>query len=262
MPDLQHLIDRAGRYPLLNLRLLARHPGETIDLRRLERRLSRQARSQLRQPISADVVTIIPTHGRGLLLQQAVASALRQDVPNHHILVVDDGKGLPDLPNDPRLTAVSLSRNIGIAGVVRNVGIRLTSSRLLAFLDDDNVWDDDHLRLSLRAHRQGPVLSYAGLTRRHPDGRVLDQLSQPFSRQLLKSRAYIDTSTIVVARTPKTWWSRVPRRFGDSPGEDWELVWRMSRHLHIVRVPHVTVDVLVNPQSSYQNWSARGASSA
>ncbi|WP_231591453.1 glycosyltransferase [Saccharothrix sp. ST-888] len=37
--------------------------------------------------------------------------------------------------------------------MVRNVGIRLSSSRYVAFLDDDNEWEPDHLGPAVGALR-------------------------------------------------------------------------------------------------------------
>ena len=105
----------------------------------------------------ADVVTIIATYRRPDGLVAAVRSALAQGIDDHLVVVVDDGGGLPDLPTDPRVLAVSLSRNYGCLGMVRNVGIRLTDSRLLSFLDDDNTWRPDHLGCRWRRSRPGPT---------------------------------------------------------------------------------------------------------
>ncbi len=56
-------------------------------------------------------------------------------------------------PITPRLRAVSLSRNTAVLGLVRNVGIRLTDSDFIAFLDDDNQWKPNHLHTAITALR-------------------------------------------------------------------------------------------------------------
>ena len=38
------------------------------------------------------------------------------------------------------------------------------------------------------------------------------------------------------------------------PGEDWELVWRLSRRKRISHVSETTVTYLVNPDSYYMRW--------
>src|SRR5262249_46759018 len=150
-----------------------------LAMRLAESREVATARARLDDVPTARVVTVISTYRRQDLLLRAIDSALAQDVDDHAVVVVDDGGGLPsDLPpDDPRLTAFSLTRNLGVAGVTRNVGIRVSSSELLAFLDDDNEWRPDHLRQSLAAHASGAELTYTALERVRADGSVVDVFS-------------------------------------------------------------------------------------
>ncbi|MEY9873342.1 glycosyltransferase involved in cell wall biosynthesis [Streptacidiphilus sp. MAP12-33] len=226
-------------------------------LRRAEdaevRRFDRQPRP------TALVATVIATYRRPEALRAAVASALTQTVTDQVVIVVDDGAGLPsDLPDDRRLVTVSLSRNIGIAGVVRNVGIRLTDSRFVAFLDDDNLWEPDHLECALAAltAEGGPDAVYTALRRVLPDGAEKDVLSVPFNRRLAARKAFLDTNAFVARRTPALLFSRIRRTPEVLPREDWELVHRYSRRHRVVHVPTVTVQYLTNPSSYYTDWQS------
>jgi glycosyltransferase involved in cell wall biosynthesis len=198
----------------------------------------------------ADVVTVIATYRRPDGLVAAVRSALAQGIDDHLIVVVDDGGGLPELPADPRLLAVSLRRNYGCLGMVRNVGIRLTESRVLSFLDDDNTWRPDHLRLSLAALDAGADLTYTDLHRVRADGTTYDVLSHPFDRRAMWLRSYIDSNALVLRRDPRALFSRIPRQ-----KEDWALVLKLSRRWRVAHVPQATVRYLVNPDSHYTAWS-------
>jgi hypothetical protein len=170
--------------------------------------------------------------------------------------VVDDGGGLPaDLPRDERLSAVSLTRNRGVAGVTRNVGIRISSSEYLAFLDDDNEWRRDHLSCSLRAHARGAELTYTALERVRGDGAVVDVFSVPFDRRAVRDTAFADTSAIVVRRRPSVLFSRTPRRFGEFPKEDWELAYRLSRRMRTEHIPEATVRYRLDAGSHWTDWS-------
>jgi len=138
---------RFGWLPLYELRNKVRY-GHTVPrvwlFERAEVRRLRGAVAHSGEPPL--VTTVIPTYRRPGGLIAAVRSALGQTVRDHRVIVVDDGGGLPpDLPDDPRLRAVSLARNTAVLGVVRNVGIRLADSPFVAFLDDDNLWEPNHL---------------------------------------------------------------------------------------------------------------------
>jgi glycosyltransferase involved in cell wall biosynthesis len=215
------------------------------------RRLRRELAGALPR---ARVACIIPTYRRPAGLLAAIQSILAQEMQDFIIVVVDDGGGLPQLPADRRLAAVSLSRNIGIAGIVRNVGIRLSNSDCVAFLDDDNTWSPRHLAVCLEAIGQGADVAYTSVRRETPLGDLVDIVSRTFDRRSLARRSYIDTSSIVSIRDKDLLFSRLPRDERSKTGEDWELMFRFSRNREVVHVPIPTVNYLINPESYFHDW--------
>jgi glycosyltransferase involved in cell wall biosynthesis len=213
-------------------------------------------------PPDAHVATVIVTYRRPKTVLRAVESALAQSVTDQVVLVMDDGGGLPELPADPRVRGYSLSANSRRPSVVRNIGIRLSRSEYVAFLDDDNEWEPDHLKTALAALEDPaatprPDLVYTALRRVFPDGTPLDILSVPFDRRTLARRGYIDTNSIVVRRCPHLIFSRM--QLGVlKPPSDWEVVWRMSRRHKVMHVATPTVRYLVNPDSYFSDWQGDG----
>jgi glycosyltransferase involved in cell wall biosynthesis len=244
-----------GTWPLFEARAKAVGWPDALVASVIERREVRRLARLVEVP-PALVATIIPTHRRPESLARAVRSALAQTMRDQVVVVVDDGAGLPPLPEDERLVAVSLSHNVGRAGVVRNVGIALSRSTHLAFLDDDNEWRPQHLEIALGAMSDEVDLVYTGVERVRPDGSVLDVLARPFDRHEMATTPYVDTNSIVVRRAPGVRFSRLHRSSPTIPGEDWELVWRLSRRRRVRHVPDVTVTYLVNPSSHFTNWCA------
>ncbi|MFJ9645546.1 glycosyltransferase family 2 protein [Streptomyces sp. NPDC004244] len=230
-----------------------------VRLRRFEDAETRRLAALLGRPPTALVATVIATHRRPEALRAAVRSALGQTVDDQVVIVVDDGAGLPELPPDPRLFAVSLARNTGTAGVVRNVGIRLTRSRYVAFLDDDNLWEPDHLEQALAVLEPpgGPDAVYTALRRVLPDGSERDVLSVPFDRRRAAREAFLDTNAFVARRTRSLHFSRLRRTPEVLPREDWELVRRYGRRHEVRHLPRPTVRYLVNPGSFYTAWNGR-----
>ncbi|MGW3356287.1 glycosyltransferase family 2 protein [Streptomyces bungoensis] len=252
------LLKRAfGWLVLFELRNKVLLAPSALGLRRFETAEVRRLAAAADSLPTALVATVIATHRRPDELRAAVRSALDQTVRDQVVVVVDDGAGLPELPEEPRLFAVSLSRNTGVAGVVRNVGIRLSRSRYVAFLDDDNRWEPDHLERALAALRApgGPDGVYTALRRLLPDGTERDVLSVPFDRRRAARESFLDTNAFVARRTRALHFSRLRRTPEVLPREDWELVHRYSRRHTVRHVPHATVRYLVNPGSYYTTWS-------
>jgi glycosyltransferase involved in cell wall biosynthesis len=94
-----------------------------------------------------DWIVVIPHYQQQGYLQEAVRSALNQRNVQLEVIVVDDASpdGLPDLPEDPRLTIIRQPEN-GERSRARNTGIRSRESRFVACLDADDIWFQDYLR--------------------------------------------------------------------------------------------------------------------
>ena len=204
---------------------------------------------------SARVACIIPTYKRHKMLLEAVDSILKQDFQDFVVIIVDDGAGLPHLPDDPRVFGLSLSRNSGTAGVVRNVGIRLSKSEYIAFLDDDNTWTSNHLGDCVEQLNIGVDLVYTDVRRRTPSGKIVDILSADFNRTELTKSSSVDTSAIMIRRKKDVLFSRLPRTRNTMPGEDWEFVFRLSHKAQVAHIPKVTVEYLIHQDSFYTPWT-------
>lgn len=253
---------RYGWFPLCEARnkvtLFPSYPGlyrfENAEVRRLRAVLGGVTPTAL-------VATVLLTYKRPDGLREALASVLAQTVTDQVVIVIDDGGGLPDdLPDDPRVHALSLSRNIGVLGVERNIGIRLTGSRFVAFLDDDNTWRPDHLEVALSGLDAGPAEErpdavYTALRRITPDGQERDILSIPFDRRLAWERAFLDSNSFVARRLPELRYSRLRRTRHVVPKEDWEMIYRFGKRRCIKHIPVPTVNYLVNPDSFWTTWN-------
>lgn len=248
---------RFGLWPMHEARNRLVLGPRTPALRRFEDAEVARLRAVVGPREHSLVATIMPTYRRPELLPAAVESALAQTVEDNLVIVVDDGGGLPALPSHPRLVTVSLSRNSAVLGLVRNVGIRLTSSDYIAFLDDDNTWLPTHLSSALEALRSGADLIYTAVERRRTDGSLLDVLSRPFDRRaFVDSSGWVDANSLVIRRAPDVLFSRLPRTRATLPKEDWEFVHRMSQRRVVQHVPEATVRYLVNDASYYTNWQS------
>ncbi|WP_455132071.1 glycosyltransferase family 2 protein [Microbacterium aurum] len=108
--------------------------------------------------MTADVAVVIPTHERADLVGRAIASALAQTAPPSRIVVVDDAadaateqvvRSLARAHPD-RIGYISVDpSSSGGASASRNAGVASCAEPLIAFLDDDDWWDDRYLEQAL-----------------------------------------------------------------------------------------------------------------
>jgi glycosyltransferase involved in cell wall biosynthesis len=100
-----------------------------------------------------DVTVILPTYNRVHKLNEALQSVCAQTYDgNVEIIVVDDCSQDNTVSfvqqNYPDVRLLSLNTNVG-HGAARNHGIRVARGQYIAFLDSDDLWRPDYLRVQI-----------------------------------------------------------------------------------------------------------------
>lgn len=99
-------------------------------------------------PPTAGVSVIIPSHNRPALLQEALSSVLGQTLPPAEIIIVDDASAPPvSLPASRNGVPLRLLRHEQVRGgaAAKNTGAQAAQGKLMAFLDDDDLWAPTYL---------------------------------------------------------------------------------------------------------------------
>lgn len=123
------------------------------------------------------VSVVLPTYNRAPLLGRALRSVLGQSFDDFEVLVIDDGStdgtaGVVAALGDPRIRYVQLARKTG-AGAARNVGIRMSRGKFLAFQDSDDEWVPSKLARQMSAFGHGSAglgVVYSDMQRVWSDG--------------------------------------------------------------------------------------------
>ena len=98
---------------------------------------------------------IIPYYKKKIYIKLTLQSILRQKYKNFEILIIYDDADTEDLlfikklkKKDKRIKLIINKKNIG-AGMSRNKGVRLSKGEYLAFVDSDDLWHPEKLKLQL-----------------------------------------------------------------------------------------------------------------
>lgn len=180
---------------------------------------------------------VIPAYNPGPHLARSLGSVLAQGLTDWECVVVDDGSSEPvDLAAvsalgaavDDRRIRVHRQPNAGVS-VARNVGVGLTDSRWVAFLDQDDAWHPDKLSRQLAGLRASPgaAFSHTGFTWSLPHADLPATEVHVTYAASLAFRTYVLLSSLVVSRAHYT------AVGGSDPllaqQQDWALV------LHLLR---------------------------
>lgn len=113
------------------------------------------------------ISVIIPTHNRVSLLEEAIASVIREAIPSGEIIIADDGSiesfsGLVEKFSNTNLRII-LSRTDECHGaqVARNRGLALSKGETVLFLDSDDVLVSGGLMTLLDFMNENPEADYA-----------------------------------------------------------------------------------------------------
>ncbi|GLT11243.1 hypothetical protein GCM10007928_34750 [Sulfitobacter porphyrae] len=188
------------------------------------------------------VSVIMATYNRGATLTAAVRSVLAQSHHNLELIVVDDGSTdftidvLKGLSADPRLICCHTEHE-GVSAA-RNAGLARASGEVIFYLDSDNLWTADFLRLMLIAlETSGARSAYAASLLLNRDGAVAGYRGEPFDWAHCVDGNYVDLN-VFCHRADMT------GEFGTFDGQlrrmvDWDLILRYTQAERPVYCPFI-----------------------
>ena len=190
------------------------------------------------------ISVITPTYNRAYCLWRAIQSVLGQTFPFFELLIIDDAseddtEKLVRQFDDPRIRYFKLEKNSG-SSHARNFGLKKAKGKYIAYLDSDNAWYPEFLKIMLASleNNKDKVLSFCKKNYRlsiiEEDGaetRVRDEFSkqdQYFDlKRLWHRRIMIDTNSMCHKRKEiialGSWDENI------NFWEDWELTLRVSK---------------------------------
>lgn len=202
------------------------------------------------------ISVIIPTYNRRALIRRAVDSALDQTEKDIEVIIADDGSTdgtakLFSMAQDPRVRYLPLPHRGACAA--RNAGLEAARGQYIAFLDSDDVWRPDKLRVQKRQleDSRADVVFCAfarhtlgsDTTERFPAGDVPQGRIE--SSSLLSSNL-VSTQTLF-GRAACMKQTRFDERFPRM--QDWEYAIQLAKRCRLYYFSNVLVDVYLQQDS-------------
>ncbi len=99
------------------------------------------------------VSVILPVYNAEKYIFNTLNSAINQTYKNIEIIIIndcstDDSLKIVNSINDSRIKVVNLKNNKGVSNA-RNKGLEIAKGEYIAFLDSDDIWTSDKLRLQI-----------------------------------------------------------------------------------------------------------------
>lgn len=115
------------------------------------------------------ISVIVPYHNNERTVDESVESALNQSYKDIEVILVDNGSRKEFIPKtkDTRLRVLRYEESLG-AALARNEGVKNAKGEFVAFLDSDDIWEDDKLAKQMkimekaRIHGEAPAICFTG----------------------------------------------------------------------------------------------------
>ena len=194
------------------------------------------------------VSVVMPAYNSERTIARAIESVFAQNTRDLELIVVDDGSrdGTRDLIKKyKRRVRYARQKNQGVSAA-RNLGIRLSAKKFIAFLDSDDEWLPGKLSRQFELFREHPEvgLTATGINCMDENGRLIRTFQVERTGSVLDRLIegnFIPTSSVVLRKDvlAKT---KGPFQKGYSYGEDYLLWIELS-----LRCPFwITPEVFVN----------------
>ncbi len=161
--------------------------------------------------MNPEVSVVIPAYNAARFIAMAIDSALAQSYKPSEIIVVDDGSqdNTQSIVEQYANKVKYIHQTNAGPAAARNMGVREAKGEWIAFLDSDDYWNRDHLKLLLKHARDHPeaALIYCGKKWVDRDGKLIkdsfDQTKFPSGwifKDLFKANYISSTSVVLVKR--------------------------------------------------------------
>ncbi len=135
---------------------------------------------------------IIPYYKKEKYFEKTINSILNQTFRDFEVLIIFDEENLDNLgfikriaKRDKRIKIFLNRKNYG-AGVSRNIGIGKSESKYIAFIDADDIWDKNKLKIQYNFMKKKNLLVT------HTSYQIINEKGVPTSNRLARELSYRD----------------------------------------------------------------------
>ena len=159
-----------------------------------------------------NVDIILPTYNCAEYIEEAINSVIGQTLENWKLIIIDDASKdsttslIKNYLNDKRIVFKILKKNKG-QGFCRNLALRYSNSKYVAFIDSDDIWKKDKLK------KQIEFMNNFNLDFTYTDFTIFKEINgvkklnkqivlpEKFTYDLFVNKTSICTSTMIIKRS-------------------------------------------------------------
>jgi len=214
------------------------------------------------------VSIIMATKDREKIISNAINSILNQTYKNWELVIVNDGgtnlENLISNYSDSRIKYINLDENKG-KSYANNIAIEKSNGKIIAYLDDDDRWHQNHLEITIREllKHKSRNLVYTNYVKVNctisdnkeqiPTKKEIIELKEDRANQVSYGN-FIPNLNIVHNKSLFTKVGNFDEKLDYR--EDWDMLRRFFTCTHFIHVPEVTGEYWSNPNETTREGKA------
>ena len=152
---------------------------------------------------------ILPNYNKEFFLAEAINSVIDQNYDNWKLLIIDDcstdnsKRIIQKFSNNEKIKIIYLKKNMGVS-FARNLGIRLSNSKYISFLDSDDLWTPSKLKEQINfMEKNNHIFTYTDYTPFLVKNNLRKKIITPnyFNFETFIDNSSIGTSTMMILRS-------------------------------------------------------------
>ena len=209
-------------------------------------------------PLMAEplVTIVIPCYNSEGFIKRAITSVWEQSYTSWELIIVDDGSTDSTFEIVTNLSHIHKNKtkiiqsrsNMGVSNA-RNIGLKKASGRYICFLDSDDYWEANKLKLQVHA------MEHTHATLSYTASNIVDEKNHIVGRRVYKSdlkhadllrRNYITLSSAMISN------SIIKHDFKNIRHEDY-LFWLENKSEKIIGLPEVLTNYCKHSENMTKN---------
>lgn len=150
------------------------------------------------------VSIIMPSYNSGEFIEDSIKSVLDQTYHNWELIIIDDCStdntiSIVESLNNNKIKIIKNKNNLG-AAKSRNKGIEIAQGQFIAFLDSDDLWHKEKLRIQTSYMKENNIsFTYCAYEKINEHNKVIGNVSVPekIDRNTLLKTCYIGCLTAI-----------------------------------------------------------------
>ena len=154
----------------------------------------------------------MPNFNKGKYLKEAIGSVVNQTYKNWNLYIIDDcstdrsNEIIEEFRKEIKINYIKLKKNKG-PSFCRNIGMRISNSNFISFLDSDDYWVKDKLEKQINFMNKNNLsftfTDYIPFIQKENDKKFLKKtsLKKSFNFEEFTLNSSINTTTMIISRS-------------------------------------------------------------